>query len=35
MKIPVEIIDNSTGEPVQGHLFDSITVEHFIETQNE
>lgn len=35
MKIPVEIRDNSTGEPVQGHLFDTITVEHFIETQNE
>jgi hypothetical protein len=35
MKMPVEIIDRSTGEPVRATLFDAITVEHFVETQNE
>ncbi|MGO9269266.1 MAG: GNAT family N-acetyltransferase [Terriglobia bacterium] len=35
MRVPVEIKDNSTGEPVQALLFDAITIEHFIETQKE
>jgi hypothetical protein len=35
MRIPVEIKDNSTGELVQAHLFDAITVEHFTETHEE
>ena len=35
MRVPVEIKDNSTGEPFQSLLFDAITIEHFIETQKE
>jgi hypothetical protein len=35
MKIPVAIKDNSTGELIQAHLFDEISVEHFIETKKE
>jgi hypothetical protein len=31
----VEIIDNSTGEPVEAELFDEVSVEHFVETQQE
>jgi hypothetical protein len=35
MRVPVQIIDKSTDEPVEAQLFDTITVEHFVETQNE
>jgi len=31
----VEIIDNRTGGPVEAELFDEVTVEHFLETQQE
>jgi hypothetical protein len=31
----VHIIDNATGQPVEAELFDEVTVEHFIETQQE
>ena len=33
MKTRVHIIDNATGQPVEAEIFDEITVEHFIETQ--
>ena len=35
MKTHVLIIDNKTGAPVEAELFDEVTVEHFIETQQE
>ena len=35
MRTHVEIIDNRTGFPVAAELFDEVTVEHFIETQQE
>lgn len=35
MRIPVEIIDTSTGEPVQAELFDDVSVEDFLETQRD
>jgi hypothetical protein len=35
VKTPVHIIDNRTGHPVEAELFDEVTVEHFIETQQE
>jgi hypothetical protein len=35
VKTPVHIIDNRTGQPVEAELFDEVTVEHFIETQQE
>lgn len=35
MKARVLIIDNKTGAPVEAELFDEVTVEHFIETQQE
>lgn len=35
MRIPVTVIDNSSGSPVEAELFDEVTVEHFIETQRE
>lgn len=35
MKIRVHIIDNTTGKPVEAELFDEVTIEHFIETQQE
>ncbi len=35
MRVPVEIVENRTGEPVQAELFDDVKVEHFIETQQE
>jgi hypothetical protein len=33
VKTRVHIIDNATGQPVEAEIFDEITVEHFIETQ--
>jgi hypothetical protein len=35
MRIPVGIIDVSTGEPVQAELFDDVTIEDFLETQRD
>lgn len=35
MRVRIEIIDNSTGQPVEAELFDEVTVEHFLETQHE
>jgi hypothetical protein len=35
VRTPVEIIDNRTGEPVEAELFDEVTIEHFIETQQD
>jgi hypothetical protein len=35
VKTRVHIIDNTTGKPVEAELFDEVTVEHFIETQQE
>jgi len=35
VKTHIEIIDNRTGSPVAAELFDEVTVEHFIETQQE
>jgi hypothetical protein len=31
----VAIIDNNTGKPVEAEVFDEVTVEHFLETQQE
>jgi hypothetical protein len=35
VKTRVHIIDNISGKPVEAELFDEVTVEHFIETQQE
>lgn len=35
MRLPVELIDEDTGEAVEAEVFDEVTVEHFIETQTE
>src|SRR5438552_2165502 len=35
MKVPVEVIEQRTGEPVAATLFDEVTVEHFLEAQTE
>ena len=35
MKTRVYIIDNATGHPVEAEIFDEVTVEHFIETQQD
>jgi hypothetical protein len=35
VKTLIEIIDNRSGSPVAAELFDEVTVEHFIETQQE
>ncbi len=35
MKTRVQIIENMTGEPVEAEIFDEVSVEHFIETQQE
>lgn len=35
MRIPVQLLDSATGEPVEAELFDEVTVEHFLETQRE
>jgi hypothetical protein len=31
----VHILDNTTGQTVEAEIFDEVTVEHFIETQQE
>jgi hypothetical protein len=33
VRLPVELLDNATGEFVEAELFDEITVEHFLETK--
>jgi len=33
VKTRVHIIDNATGQPVEAEIFDEVTIEHFIETQ--
>jgi hypothetical protein len=33
VRVPVELLDNATGEFVEAELFDKITVEHFLETK--
>lgn len=33
MRTHIEIIDNSTGSPIEAELFDEVSVGHFIETQ--
>ena len=33
MKTRIHIIDNATGQPVEAEIFDEVTIEHFIETQ--
>jgi hypothetical protein len=35
MRIPVQLIDYSSGEEIDAELFDDVTVEHFLEAQNE
>jgi hypothetical protein len=35
MRIPVTLIDNSTGEPIPASLFDEVTMAHFLEVQKE
>jgi hypothetical protein len=35
VRVPIQIVDWATREPVQAELFDGVTVEHFLETQNE
>ncbi|MGA3028155.1 MAG: hypothetical protein ABSF98_25680 [Bryobacteraceae bacterium] len=35
MRTRVAIIDNNTGKPVEAEVFDEVTVEHFLETQQE
>lgn len=35
MRIPVQLLDNKTKEPVEAELFDEVTIEHFLETQRE
>ena len=35
MKKRVHIVDNTTGQPVEAEIFDEVTVEHFIETQQD
>jgi hypothetical protein len=35
MRIPVQLFDYATKEPVEGELFDEVTVEHFLETQRD
>jgi hypothetical protein len=33
VKTRIHIIDNATGHPVEAEIFDEVTIEHFIETQ--
>jgi hypothetical protein len=33
MRVPVVIIDNHTGQPVEAELFDDVTMDHFLEAQ--
>ena len=33
MRSRVHIIDNASGQPVEAEIFDEVTLEHFIETQ--
>ena len=35
MRIPIQLIDSASGEPVEAELFDDITIDHFMETQRE
>ena len=35
MRARVAIIDNITREPVEAELFDEVTLDHFLETQQE
>ncbi len=35
MRVPVELFDYATKVPVEGELFDEVTVEHFLETQRD
>lgn len=35
MRVPVQLLDYKTREPVAAELFDEVTVEHFLETQRE
>jgi hypothetical protein len=35
VKARIQIIDNATGQAVEAEIFDEVTVEHFIETQQE
>lgn len=35
MRARVHIIENATGQAVEAEIFDEVTVEHFIETQQE
>lgn len=35
MRATIQIVDWATREPVEAELFDEVTVEHFLETQNE
>ena len=35
MRTRATIIDNKTGKPVEAEVFDEVTVEHFLETQQE
>jgi hypothetical protein len=35
VKTCIQIIDNATDKPVDAEIFDEVTIEHFIETQQE
>jgi hypothetical protein len=35
VRTALDIIDKRTGKPVRAQLFDEVTVDHFIETQEE
>lgn len=35
MRVPVQLLDHRTREPVVAELFDEVTIEHFLETQRE
>lgn len=35
MRAPLELIDLRTGRFVEAELFDDVTLDHFIETQQE
>jgi len=34
VRAPIQIVDWATREPVEAELFDEVTIEHFLETQN-
>jgi len=35
MRTPITLVDNETGDLVEAQLFDEVTTDHFLETENE